>query len=106
MTSCTWRWRTQATRLWRRLTGRKALATSSALRPDVILLDMLMPVMDGWEFVRLYHERPGPHAPIIVVTAVRDAASRAEQIDAAGFLDKPFRLDALFACVAEVTGSR
>ena len=86
--------------------GVVALALIGTSRPDVILLDMLMPVMDGWNFARLYHERPGPHVPIIVVTAARDAAARAGQINAAGFLAKPFRLDALFACVAEVTGRR
>ena len=75
-------------------------------RPNVIHLDMLMPLMDGWEFARRYHETPGPHAPLIVVTAARDAGARAGQINAAGFLAKPFRLDALFACVAEVTGRR
>ena len=86
--------------------GAAALDLIGASRPDVILLDMLMPVMDGWEFARLYRERPGPHVPIIVVTAAHNAAARARQINAAGFLDKPFRLDALVACVARVTGSR
>ena len=86
--------------------GVVALALIGTARPDVILLDMLMPLMDGWEFARLYHERPGPHVPIIVVTATRDVAARAGQINAAGFLAKPFRLDALFACVAAVTRSR
>lgn len=66
----------------------------------VILLDMRMPVMDGWEFARVYRERPGPHAPIIVLTAARDAADYAAQIQADGFLAKPFDLDALLRAVA------
>lgn len=66
----------------------------------VILLDMRMPVMDGWEFARVYRERPGPHAPIIVLTAARDAADYAAQIQADGFLAKPFDLDALIRTVA------
>jgi CheY-like chemotaxis protein len=86
--------------------GGAGLDVLNASCPDVILLDMLMPLMDGWEFARRYHARPGPHVPIIVLTAARDAATRASQIDAAGVLDKPFRLDALFACVAQVTGCR
>ena len=86
--------------------GATALDLIGTSRPDVILLDMLMPLMDGWEFARLYHETPGPHAPIIVVTAARDAGARAGQINAAGCLAKPFRLDALFACIAQVTGGQ
>ena len=53
--------------------GAVALDLLGTSRPDVILLDMLMPLMDGWEFARRYHETPGPHAPLIVVTAARDA---------------------------------
>jgi two-component system response regulator MprA len=84
--------------------GATALDLVGTSQPDVILLDMLMPRMDGWEFARLYHETPGPHAPIVVVTAARDAAARASQINATTSLAKPFRLDALFACIAQVTG--
>src|SRR5437764_13096446 len=69
--------------------GVAALDLIGTSRPDVILLDMLMPFMDGWEFARNYHETPGPHAPIIVVTAAHDAGARAGQIEAASFLDKP-----------------
>ena len=86
--------------------GATALDLIGTSRPDVILLDMLMPLMDGWEFARLYHETPGPHAPIIVVTAARDAGARAGQVNAAGCLAKPFRLDALFASIARVTGGQ
>jgi CheY-like chemotaxis protein len=48
------------------------LATS---QPAVILLDMLMPNVDGWEFARLYEQRPGPHAPIIALH-LRSLSSR------------------------------
>jgi CheY-like chemotaxis protein len=86
--------------------GATALDLLGTSQPDVILLDMLMPLMDGWEFARRYHQTPGPHAPIVVVTAARDAAARASQINAATSLAKPFRLDALFACITQVTGGR
>ena len=42
--------------------------------------------MDGWQFAQAYHEQPGPHAPIIVVTAAREASERAAQIGAEGVL--------------------
>jgi CheY-like chemotaxis protein len=79
--------------------GASALETVGRERPGVILLDMRMPIMDGWEFSRAYHAMPEPHAPIIVVTAARDAEERASQIQAEGYLAKPFDLDDLLAMV-------
>lgn len=81
--------------------GLEALAVASRMQVDLILLDMRMPVMDGWDFARAYHERPGPHAPIVVLTAGRSAAEAAVQISAAAFLAKPFELDRLLAIVAK-----
>jgi CheY-like chemotaxis protein len=71
---------------------------------DLVLLDMRMPVMDGWTFAHAYHERPGPHAPIVVLTAARDAEARAAQIHADGYLGKPFDMDDLLRLVAHHTG--
>jgi two-component system, chemotaxis family, chemotaxis protein CheY len=72
---------------------------------DVVLLDMRMPVMDGWAFARAYRQRPGPHAPIVVLTAANDASTRADQIQAAAYLGKPFELDDLLSIVARYTRS-
>lgn len=81
--------------------GRDALALIDQTELSLILLDMRMPVMDGWAFARAYHDRPGTHAPILAFTAARDVADRAEQIGAAGYLAKPFDLDELLALVGE-----
>jgi two-component system, chemotaxis family, chemotaxis protein CheY len=81
--------------------GAAALEAIAVSPPDVILLDMKMPVMDGWAFARAYREVPGPHAPIIVVTAAQDAASRAADVAADGHLPKPFDLDDLFRMIEE-----
>ena len=86
--------------------GAAALAVLEQRAPAVILLDMRMPIMDGWEFAQAYRQRPGPHAPIIVVTAGRDAASRAAQIQAAGMLAKPFRLAELLELVGQFAPRR
>ena len=70
----------------------------------LILLDMRMPVVDGWTFAQLYRDRPGPHAPIVVLTAATDARARAQQIGAADYLPKPFELDDLLAAVERWVG--
>jgi len=67
---------------------------------DVVLLDMRMPVMDGWAFAQAYRQLAGPHAPIVVLTAAQDAATRAGQIHADAYLGKPFEIDDLLNVVA------
>lgn len=79
--------------------GAAALEAIALSPPDVILLDMKMPVMDGWEFARVYRAAPGQHAPIVVVTAAQDAASRAAEVAADGHLPKPFDLEDLFRVI-------
>ena len=60
---------------------------------------MRMPVMDGWAFTRAYRLTPPPHAPIVVLTAARDAAEYAGDVDADAFLAKPFNLRELLGLV-------
>jgi CheY-like chemotaxis protein len=86
--------------------GAAALALVRKSPPDVILLDMRMPIMDGWEFAQAYRQLPGPHAPVIVVTAASDPAERAAEIKADGYLAKPFRLDELYTCVEQYASRR
>jgi two-component system, chemotaxis family, chemotaxis protein CheY len=85
--------------------GAEALAVLQQRVPTLILLDMRMPVMDGWQFARAYRRRPGPHAPIVVVTAARDAAERAAEIEAQGVLPKPFGIDDLLQTVGRYAES-
>ena len=49
--------------------GRLALGLLDSEPPDLILLDLMMPEMDGFEFVAALRERPGPRIPVIVITA-------------------------------------
>lgn len=79
--------------------GKEALARAEAVRPDLILLDLRMPVMDGWEFARAYRSRPGKGARLVIVTAGLDVAKDAREIGADGFLAKPFQLDDLLSAV-------
>jgi CheY-like chemotaxis protein len=84
--------------------GQEALDAIQQSPPDLILLDMRMPVMDGWAFAAAYRERPEPRAPVVVLTAARDAAQYAAEIEAAAFLAKPFDLRSLLRVIAELVG--
>jgi CheY-like chemotaxis protein len=82
--------------------GEEALARllSAAARPCVILLDMMMPVMDGWTFRAAQANDPDFRSiPVVVLTAHASAPRVAKDMDAAGFLRKPVKLDMLLATV-------
>ena len=84
--------------------GATALEVVEQSQPDLILLDIYLPVMDGRRFVRAYRERPGPHAPILVMTGKGYARERAAALGVVGHLSKPFGAKELVAKVAEVVG--
>lgn len=80
--------------------GREALAALDRQRPEAILLDMKMPVMNGWEFAEALRERADSSIPVVVVTAAEDARRRAAEIGADSWLAKPFDIDSLLKTVA------
>jgi two-component system, chemotaxis family, chemotaxis protein CheY len=73
-------------------------ALTKADGQSLILLDMRMPVLDGWGFARQYRAS-GFRSPIVVMTAAENARDWAEEIGAEGYLAKPFEIDALIAAV-------
>jgi CheY-like chemotaxis protein len=72
-------------------------------QPDLIVLDLMMPVMDGWTFVNECRRlRWCGEVPIVVTSASHDLPRTAEQLSALGVrtcMAKPFELDALLALV-------
>ena len=78
--------------------GQDALEVMEGRCPDLILLDMKMPVMNGWEFCRALEGRDA-RPPIVVLTAAPDPAARAAEAHADGWLGKPFEYEALEATV-------
>jgi chemosensory pili system protein ChpA (sensor histidine kinase/response regulator) len=68
--------------------------------PMVVLLDMMMPRLDGEGFVAAVREKPGmSDVPIVLLSGHQDARQKAVDLHAAGFLAKPFMLDELLAVV-------
>lgn len=75
-------------------------------RPRVILLDMMMPVMDGWAFRAAQQRLPDEIAsiPVIVFTAYGTPRETAAQLGARGFLKKPLRLEELLGVIRRSAG--
>lgn len=67
--------------------------------PHLILLDMKMPVMNGWQFALEFLNRHDHKSPIVVMTAAADAEQRAKDIHAIGWVGKPFLLDELLRTI-------
>src|SRR5437762_2912608 len=69
-------------------------------RPSLVLLDMRMPVLDGWGFMRAVRER-GLELTVVVMTAAADARRWGREIGAQGVLAKPFDIDELVRAVQQ-----
>jgi len=80
--------------------GADALAQFGATKPDAIVLDLMMPVMDGWTFLKACRQDPR-HAsiPVLVLAASHDLAATAPTLGAWACLAKAFDLDVLVAVV-------
>ncbi len=70
--------------------------------PDLILLDMSMPVMNGWTFSQLFADNYGRSCPIVIMTAADDSETRAMEIGADSYLGKPFDMDTLIKVVESI----
>jgi two-component system, chemotaxis family, chemotaxis protein CheY len=78
--------------------GAEALEAVDRNDPSLVLLDMRMPVLDGWGFMGAVRER-GLNLSVVVMTAAADARRWAREIGAQGVLPKPFELDELLSAV-------
>jgi len=78
--------------------GAEALEIIDDVSPALILLDMRMPVLDGWGFAERLRERRLSY-PIVVMTAEQSARSWAEEIGATGYIAKPFDVNELLQLI-------
>jgi CheY-like chemotaxis protein len=82
--------------------GREALTCLDAARPDVILLDLMMPVMSGDEFRERQLADPRfRDVPVICMTAAHDGVARAARLRADAYFQKPVDFDLLVGAVRQ-----
>ena len=85
------------------LSGAQALAIVEKVQPDVVLLDAIMPEMDGFDTCR--EIRKTSNVPVVILTALSDDESQllAYEIGADDFIVKPFKKDILLAKIRRIS---
>jgi CheY-like chemotaxis protein len=89
--------------------GAEGLQKARTLRPDVVISDVRMPVMDGFELCAAIRSDPSlRHIPVVLLTMLGDDASRlrGELVGASAFLTKPVSPERLRDAVRTVTGGK
>jgi two-component system alkaline phosphatase synthesis response regulator PhoP len=91
--------------------GQEALTRAQIERPDLVLLDIMMPQMDGWEVLKLLRvDEETAHIPVAMLSARTEAKDRVQglQEGAVDYICKPFslqellgKLDSIFEAAAE-----
>lgn len=80
--------------------GLDALHLISQRRPDLIFLDMMMPVMDGWQFLtELRANLNWANIPVVLMTAVYDMSNLERKTGAKAILSKPFDIELIIEAV-------
>jgi len=91
-------------RVFPAVNGSDALKQLDSVRPDVMVLDLLMPVMHGWAFMETYLEKTGGSLIPIVVVSVNPALPRSyHRLGVAHVVSKPFDVDTLAEAVEQAS---
>ena len=88
--------------------GREALdcLLRASPRPDLILLDLMMPVMSGYQFREEQLKIPTlASIPVLVVTADVNARAKVDSLKAAGFVQKPLKIQTLLDMIEQLLGT-
>jgi CheY-like chemotaxis protein len=86
--------------------GEEALALLEGWQPDLIILDQLMPRMDGTAFRAEQRSRPQLAAiPTLLLSAIRDLPEQARELDVQATMPKPFNLDELLVLTEQLIAS-
>ena len=82
--------------------GREALEAMRARKPSAVVLDLMMPVMDGFSFMEACHlEQLCDGVHIVVISAVDEALRRVSEVPVTACMAKPFDLDDLVRTVGQ-----
>lgn len=74
----------------------KAMQAANSIRPDLVILDIMMPYPDGFTLCKMLREEPKfAQTPILIITALDNSNSKATTFGANDYLAKPFNLDEL-----------
>jgi CheY-like chemotaxis protein len=87
--------------------GREGMTRLRQDTPDLVVLDLNMPVMDGWEFCaeqQRLAEEPLASVPVLLVTGADDATAHAATLKAVGLVRKPFAPEHLVAAIKTALG--
>lgn len=84
--------------------GREGLARIAESRPDLVLLDRMMPVVDGAEMLRLMREDASLGGIPVVMMSAAEGRRLSQELGCAAFLKKPFDLGTLLDTVARLAG--
>ena len=87
--------------------GRTAIERIEAESPDAVLLDVLLPGIDGWQVLEQLHAKGDP-VPVIICSGKDNMhdLQRARDLGAVAYLVKPFDIDRLIEVTSEVVGLR
>jgi DNA-binding response OmpR family regulator len=88
--------------------GEDAIAKAAKMKPDLILLDLMMPEMSGWELAeRLQKQESSSNIPIVFLSArtQEDDRRRGEELGVAGYVTKPFDPADLVATIRKLMQS-
>lgn len=88
--------------------GETALRRIKAEQPEVVLLDVMMPVLDGWEVLRRIPELAMKRKPRVVMVSAKAGArdvAKGVELGACDYVTKPFEIDDILAKIAEIVAA-
>jgi two-component system chemotaxis response regulator CheY len=86
--------------------GAEALEKACHQPPQAIVLDLMMPVMNGWDFLEAWQCQPASQAVPVVIMSAGYRQAEQPPLDVQTFLTKPFDLDRLVATVMGLVEAR
>lgn len=87
------------------INGKQALARLTELTPDLIMLDYMMPIMDGTQTLAAIRKHPAlARIPVIMMSSLEEASVRETCTEYNSFMRKPFRAAAVLKTVAHLLG--